>query len=499
MGSAWEAALAMRSSLYSLGMAGLAWATAGSFLPAQAQQKLVPDDPAPQAAPNLIIQGQRGFAEDFDQLVFASEASNSAADAEGRMTQMLARRVAWLDRHYRLSQVQKQKLKLAGRGDIRRLEERVARERQKFIEARRGGTDEQQRAAFADAAALREAVKSGPFGEGSLFAKAQNALLSPEQLQKYEHRRQLAAQSTAKITIENAPFLETAAHFQRDVYRFGWTGGDDEVALLAFGKPLELCSASTWERVRTIGDGRKLVGFDFSRDHTIVAVTEQSTRALLIDLATGSERPILTKNQQPAVSLSSDSKLLATGGYGRRASLWSVNSGKWIRDLDVGPAEGGLVPVFSPDGTILAVGNRNSSTCLFDVASGRLLRKLPWQSSHELKFDPGGKHLAVAYADGNLAIWSVESGDLLQRARPRGQELYSLDWSRDGTLLASCGREAPVTVWRASDLRPLNEIDCPEWVICVRFNLSGTRLMFAGGSARPNGERAVEILGVPQE
>jgi WD40 repeat protein len=124
---------------------------------------------------------------------------------------------------------------------------------------------------------------------------------------------------------------------------------------------------------------------------------------------------------------------------------------------------------------------------------------LPWQSTHELKFDPAGKRLAVAYVDGNLAVWSVETGDLLQRARARAEELYSLDWSPDGKIIATSGRDASVALWKAANLTLLHEVDGPEWIICVRFNPQGTRLIFAGGSRTPNGDRYVELLGVPRD
>jgi WD40 repeat protein len=478
---------------------GIASAIGSWHVPtAQAQ---APDDVdvAPRAAPASPNANDRAFTEDFDQLVLDSTAPDASAVVQARLNQMLSQQIGRLDRHYVLSQLQKQKLKLAGQGDIRRLQDQIERQRQEFVAARRNGIDDKIRAAFGEVATLHLAVKSGPFGAGSLFAKAQSALLSPEQRQKYQRRRQLAARSTAKITVENASALETAGRFQKDVYRIGWTNRDNEVALLQFGSAVEVCSADNLQHVRTIGNDRKLVGFDFAHNGSLVALAENSYRALLVNLATGEETVLLTKNQQPAVSLSPDGKLVATGGDGTRASLWSVDSAKRMRDLDIGATAGGLWPVFSPDGKILAVGSRNSSTCLFDVATGKLLHRLSWQSSQELKFDPSGKRLAVAYADGKLAIWSVESGELLQRAKPHAEELYSVDWSADGSLLASSGRRAPITLWRAADLTPLNEIDGPEWVICVRFNPAGTRLIFAGGAAHIGGERYLEMLGVPQE
>jgi WD40 repeat protein len=196
------------------------------------------------------------------------------------------------------------------------------------------------------------------------------------------------------------------------------------------------------------------------------------------------------------VKFSPDGKLLATGGYGTRATLWLAATGKRLRDFDAGP-EGGLTPIFSPDGTILAVGNRNAKTRLFDVATGRLRHELPWGVSQELKFDPAGKRLAIVYVDGSLAVWSIETGELLNRVRTRGEELYAVDWSPDGSMLVSAGRNAFVTLWNADDLTVLNEIECPEWVIAARFNPDGTRLIFAGGTALASPERYIETWAVP--
>ncbi|HEV3304740.1 MAG TPA: hypothetical protein VG055_34125 [Planctomycetaceae bacterium] len=479
-------------------IAAMAALSAASHLSAQAAQLEVgPDDPAPQVAP--LDDASRSFVQEFDQLVLGDNGPVPPTALRTRLDHILAKRVAVIDRRYGLSQVQKQKLKLAGRGDIERLEDRVNRQRPKYVAARRSGSDEVVRAAFAEANVLRSAVKSSPFGAGSLFAKAQNTILAPEQAQKYERRRRLAAQSTAKITLENASALETAAKIQKDVFRIGWTHRDNEVALLEFGKSVEICSADNLQPLRTIGGNRKLVGFDFSRDHNTLAVTENSTKAILLNLSTGRDTALEAKNQQPSVSLSPDGKLLATGGYGTRATLWSVESGKRIRVLDTGLVEGGLTPVFSPDGAIVAVGNRNSTTCLFDVATARLVHRLPMLATQELKFDAVGQRLAVTYADGNLAVWSVESGELLQRARTSAEELYSVDWSPDGRIIATAGVNASVALWKAANLTLLHEIDGPEWIICVRFNPQGTRLIFAGGSRTPIGDRYVEILGVPRE
>jgi WD40 repeat protein len=118
--------------------------------------------------------------------------------------------------------------------------------------------------------------------------------------------------------------------------------------------------------------------------------------------------------------------------------------------------------------------------------------------SQELKFDPSGKRLAVTYVNGSLGLWDVASGELIKIADAKAAELYSVDWSPDGKLIATSGLHGSVCLWNAENLELIHEIESPEWVIFVRFNREGTRLIFGGGAEAPGGERSVRIFAVPE-
>jgi hypothetical protein len=435
------------------------------------------------------------FEAEFNQSALGlSDEATLQSELEGVVT----KKIAAIDRRYHLSAAQKERLTLAGRGDIRRLFDRLHVAREKFVATSRRGNENAIQAGRVEAAVLNWEFTRGAFGEGSLFAKAQNTVLRPEQLDTFERRCRRVAKSTQKITLDNAHRLEAAARFRKNVRQIGWTQRADEIAIIGFGGALQICSRDTLQVLRAFGKGHSLAAFDLRGDWCAVGPGDPLTVVYLINMSTGHEVTLKSDLREGTAALSPDGKLLATGGHGIRALLWSVEKRERLRELGDVP-EGLLTPVFSPDGSIVALGNDSERTFLFDVATGRLLRRLPWQSTHELKFDPSGKRLAAAYHDGNLAIWDVASGELLQRALGRVKEAHTFDWSPDGKILASGGFAGSVTLWNSATLRSLIDLDAPDLVHCVRFNAEGNRLYFAGGPARPGGLRDLEVWAVPPE
>lgn len=206
--------------------------------------------------------------------------------------------------------------------------------------------------------------------------------------------------------------------------------------------------------METIGGGKKIIHFALGPNEDLVAYSEndQSRTAKILDRRTGELITVDTGGDQPDVVFSADGSQLATGGFNVEVRLWSVADGKLVRQFDVGPAIGGLTPEFSPDGRVLAVGHRNSTTFLFETATGKLLHVLPKTMSQEIQFDPEGHTLAVTYVDGSIALWRVSDGKLLAERKTQAEELYAVDWSPDGRLLATAGRNAKITLW---DPRPL--------------------------------------------
>jgi len=296
------------------------------------------------------------------------------------------------------------------------------------------------------------------------------------------------------ISVNNAGKVTLIREIAWDTQELVWMP-KNQLALHGWETPVEIVDPISFRTVRKLAEGKKLVQFAASSDGETIAFCENANSVEIHNHRTKKLLRLDTENHQPWMAFSPNGKLLATGGYGTQAKLWSTASGELIRCLDA-PCKGGLTPVFSPDGKLLAVGNRNDVTRIFEVETGKLVHTLPRKMSQELRFSPNGKVLAVAYVDGSLRLWDADNGNLLFEHKTKAKEIYTLDWSPAGDVLATAGLEGKITLWDAGNLAILKELEAPEWVIRVRFSPDGSRLYSAGGKSFPALDRKVSVWGL---
>jgi WD40 repeat protein len=232
--------------------------------------------------------------------------------------------------------------------------------------------------------------------------------------------------------------------------------GDDKVNLL---------QVATGKRVGCLRFGWNASpnrGLAFAPDGKTLASTSDDDTVRLWDVAGCREVRRLAGEQGCAfrVAFSPDGKLLATaccrvGEHGYANRLWDVRTGKELRRFELGEL-GGLA--FSPDGKAFAWANVGQATpedsdlggvCLWDIAAGKELLRLPGKKErlHPVMFSPDGRTLATGDADNTVRLWDLVTGE--ERAQLEGHEgaIVSLSYSRDGRRLVSCCRDGTGLVW----------------------------------------------------
>jgi len=145
-------------------------------------------------------------------------------------------------------------------------------------------------------------------------------------------------------------------------------------------------------------------------------------------------------NENTLFALSEDARIVA----------WDVRSGNPLKDIR--SVAGIRALVFSPDGSLLAVGSTGNVQVL-SVEDKRLLQVFdnPAKSElRDLRFHPDGATLAVLYSN-RLDIIDIKSGEVLGRqASLPGEGARSISrftWSPDGKLLALGWKDGKVALF----------------------------------------------------
>ena len=143
----------------------------------------------------------------FDQWVF--ENFPTVAAARKKLEQMLMLQMDDVDRACQLSEVQKKKLQLAGRGDMLQFFEQVEVVRKKFLLVRK---DQQKfNEIWQDISPLQVKFQAGLFSDDSFYHKTLRNMLKGEQLSKYSlidgERRKFQYRAKVELVVamlENA-------------------------------------------------------------------------------------------------------------------------------------------------------------------------------------------------------------------------------------------------------------------------------------------------------
>jgi hypothetical protein len=180
----------------------------------------------------------------------------------------------------------------------------------------------------------------------------------------------------------------------------------------------------------------------------------------LWDAATGRELRRLKADTPfiPHMALSPDGKVVASN-----YCLWDAATGKELgrfKGLDSSVE----AMAFSPDGQTLATAGRDGNPAkgqmirLWDAATVKELKYFGTQPVHALRYAPDGRTLAAGGANGTVRLWDVTTGREVRRIAGHRREVNSVTFSPDGKALASSSFDGDIFLWDPAtgrQLRPL--------------------------------------------
>jgi RNA polymerase sigma factor (sigma-70 family) len=145
--------------------------------------------------------------------------------------------------------------------------------------------------------------------------------------------------------------------------------------------------------------------------------------------------------------------------------------------------------VFAPDGKTLISCGCDGVIRLWDVATGKELRRFVGHRGRIslIALSPNGGLLASWGMTGSngdgVRVWEIATGKEMRRLQgPKEGHLMSLAWSPDNETLAAGGDDGTMRAWDAIAGNELRNIPCHSGAIgSIAFSLDGTILASAGG------------------
>lgn len=222
------------------------------------------------------------------------------------------------------------------------------------------------------------------------------------------------------------------------------------------------------DSVRASADGRRFFVYDaYGRAKVFETVAAEPLP--------GRELFSLTEPTTPTPCLSDDGEYLATYAD-KRLSVWEVANGR--RTATLTGTHAPLVLGFDPTGRQVTLAGADGVVQLWDWRAGRLTQTLRTDGTTftALAYDPSGGRLAARQPE-QVTVWDVASGQERFVRRLAGGTVLQLTFSPEGQRLAVVLTNATVKLLDSSTGKPLQEWTFPGTARCATFAPDGRHLL----------------------
>lgn len=276
--------------------------------------------------------------------------------------------------------------------------------------------------------------------------------------------RHLAIFLLASCWLCTAQVTEFRAIAQKDV-RFTTIVPQGRYLAAGNRDAMRIWDLTTGALVRTLENKSHLgTSFAFSKDGSQLALGYKDGKVQITSIQDGSVVDTFSiESRVEAMEFSPRGDLLAVFNQDLAiASIYSLQQKRMIGRFkaDLGELE---AVAFSPDETLLVGAADDTALYIWEIHSGRLLRKveaLP-VATFTLDFSKDGKELYIAGAGNTVSVVRVDTGKIVRTLPKQAQTIVRLELSQDGRALATRERHtesftapAAISLWHLAGAAP---------------------------------------------
>ncbi len=147
-----------------------------------------------------------------------------------------------------------------------------------------------------------------------------------------------------------------------------------------------------------------------------------------------------------SLAFSPDNKLLAAACSPAPIQVWSLATGRLIREFAKGGTPSFSKLAFSPDSKLLALGGPDIK--IYEIASGQERRSIgPSAGLQALVFSPDGRYLAVGLAKEGVQFFDIANGIRVGQRGEAMSDVRALAIHPESGTLAAAGADTAVLLW----------------------------------------------------
>lgn len=135
----------------------------------------------------------------------------------------------------------------------------------------------------------------------------------------------------------------------------------------------------------------------------------------------------------------------------QKGHAWSIatSSEAWTAPIE---SLGTMIPLFSPDGKLIAMAGPVNTAVTVDATNGKVKRSFQLGNvPSSVAFDQAGHRLAIGDEQGMVSIWNLEEDSPPVRWKAQEQGCYGLGFSPDGRMIATSSSDRTVRTWDSSN------------------------------------------------